>query len=279
MPESRTDGTLLVPIANPETVDRLLDTAIDIARARGTSITAVHVVEVPPQIPLSSGDQVVSKETEQLLDYVAERGADVDVEVETKTRFARDTATGIVGSVEAYDGAAILMGWRGRPRRRDIVLGSFLDRILGESPCDVYVKRIRLPSPSIDSLLVPVAGGPHDELATELAAELAGQHDAEIVLFHVEHPDASDETQAEHERLLQERRELIPADLSVTTKTVQSEHTSGAITDESTSHDLTILGTTRDPFLQRKLVGSVAQGVGRTASGSVIITRKDTASE
>lgn len=271
MNNTSTGGRLLVPIANPETVDRLLDTAIDIAREREIPVTAVYVVEVPPQVPLSEGDQVTPEHVDDLLEYAAQRGTETDVDIDTRLRFARDTATGIVGSVDAYDASALLMGWRGRPRRRDIVLGSFLDRVLGEAPCDVYVKRIKLPRASLESILVPVAGGPHDVLAAELAGTLGSQHGADIVLLHVRPPDGGEHDPAE---LFDERRAVIPDGLSVEERVVERDHVAGTITDETNAHDLVVLGATQDGFLGRKLVGSVAQGVGRTASCSVIVTRK-----
>ena len=52
--ETQTE-TLLVPVANPETAARLLDTAIDIAHGQSMRIVVSHVVEVPPQVPLSEG--------------------------------------------------------------------------------------------------------------------------------------------------------------------------------------------------------------------------------
>lgn len=274
MTSSEDNGSLIVPIANPETVDRLLETAIDIARERSKPIVVVHVVEVPPQVPLSEGEQIMSDEDAQMLEYAAEKIRDADVTLETKLRFARDTATGIVGSVDAYDGDALLMGWHGRPRRRDIVLGSFLDRVLGEASCDVYVQRIKYPRETPESILVPVAGGPHDELGADLAGVIASQHDARVTLLHVEHPNRSDSSHDEHVTLLRNRRERIPNGVTVDERIIEHDHPAGAISDETTEHDLTILGATRDPFLGRKLVGSVAQGVGRSAGSSVIVTRK-----
>jgi len=271
---SQTPGALLVPVANPETVDRLLDTALDVARDRSMAVVAVHVVEVPPQLPLSEGDQLVTEEETRLLEYAEERAAEAGVDVETKMRYARDTATGIVGSVDASDAGALLMGWRGRPRRRDIVLGSFLDRVLGEAPCDIYVQRIKTPRPTPASILVPIAGGPHDELAAELAGTIAAQNGAPVTLLHVEHPETDETSHDEHVALLRERRGRLPDEVTVDERVVESEHVAGAVTDETISHDLTILGATRDPFLDRKLVGSVAQGVGRAAGSSVIVTRK-----
>ena len=267
-------STLLLPIANPDIVDRILDTALDIALEQSMQVTAFHVVRVPDQLPLSAGDQIVSSEIPHLLEYAADRAKEAGIEIRTEVRFSRDTASGIVGSVEAYGGDVLLMGWRGRPRRRDIVLGSFLDRVLGEAKCDVFVKRIKLPTPEIASILVPVCGGPHDELASELAGTLASRHEAEILLFHVAAPDLDEASFQPSETLLEERQDKIPSHVTVNAEIRESDHIAGAITDETVNHDLTILGATREPVLRRKLVGSVAQGVGRSAASSVIVTRK-----
>ncbi len=274
--ETQTE-TLLVPVANPETAARLLDTAIDIAHGQSMRIVVLHVVEVPPQVPLSEGTSLIEDDGEevQVLEDAVEQATDAGVSVESRMRYARDIATGIVGAVDVHDADTLLVGWRGRPRRRDIILGSFLDRILGEAPCDVFVKRIRTPSREIDSILVPVAGGPHCELAVELAGTIASQHDATVHLLHVTHPDADDSTQDDTPALLQNYdSSLSDRHISVESTTLRSDHVAGAITDETVNHDLTILGATRDPFLKRKLVGSVAEGVGRAAASSVILTRK-----
>ena len=277
MTDASTGGTLLVPVANPETADRLLETAIDIARGRAMELLIMHVVEVPAQLPLSSGDRLVDDDGEEqtLLDYASTLAADAGVDADTRIRYARDVATGIVGAVSAHDVSALLMGWHGRPRRRDIVLGSFLDRVIGNAPCDVYVKRIRMPVDEFESILVPIGGGPHDELATELAGTIAGEHDATVKLLHVHRPEVSETDREEGRALLEDRRALLDDELDVTTELVESEHVSGAITDESVDHDLTILGATQDPILKRKLVGSVAQSVGRSAANSVIVTRRN----
>lgn len=271
------DGTLLVPIANPETVDRLMDTALDIARERSMRILAIHVVEVPPQVPLSEGRAVLDANgaEEKLLEYASERIAVADVEGETRMRYARDVATGIVSAVGDSQADTLLLGWRGRPRRRDIVLGGFIDSILADAPCDVFVKRIRSSSPEIGSILVPVSGGPHEELTLDLAGIIAAQHDASVHLVNVLPPNASEEREQQGtSRLSDCATRLGERDLSVETLLVESDHIAGALTDESSNHDLTILGATEKPLLKRKIVGSVAEGVGRSAASSVILARR-----
>ena len=269
-------GILLVPISNPDTRDRLMDTAIDIARERSMRIVVLHVVEVPAQIPLSEGSAVLSEDDaeRQLLSSAAEQAREAGVEVDTRLRYARDVATGIVGAVEEYGADGLLAGWHGRPRRRDIVLGSFLDRLLAEAACDVFVKRIRAPSAEIESVLVPAAGGPHGGLAVELAGAIAAQHGARVHLLHVNSPDAPDPDREETTTLFDDYESLLePFGVEVTTAIVEHDHVAGAITDETQHHDLTVLGASQEPFIKRKLVGSVAEGVGRTAESSVIMVR------
>jgi nucleotide-binding universal stress UspA family protein len=106
------NGTLLVPVANPETAARLLDTAIDIARDQSMRIVVLHVVEVPPQLPLAEGDLLIEDNSAeiQFLDDAVGRATDAGVQVESRIRYARDVATGIVGAVDAYDAESMLVG-------------------------------------------------------------------------------------------------------------------------------------------------------------------------
>ena len=272
---SRHDRTLLVPVANRKTVDRLVDTAVDVARGRSMRVVVIHVVEVPPQLPLSEGDVLVEDDGDErsVLAEAAERLDAAAVPAASRLRYARDVATGIVGAVDDNDADALLMGWRGRPRRRDIVLGSFLDRVLGEAACDVFVERIRGGRRDIDSVLIPVTGGPHSHLAVELAGTIAEQHGAEVHLLHVVAPTATEETRQQARVLLDDSAALLDG-TEVGTGIRESDHVAGAITDETAGHDLTVLGATEEPFLRRKLVGSVAEGVGRAAASSVILTRR-----
>ncbi|MFC7114094.1 universal stress protein [Natronoarchaeum sp. GCM10025703] len=74
--------------------------------------------------------------------------------------------------------------------------------------------------------------------------------------------------------MLRESATILPEDVDVDTAILRNDHVGGAITDETAKHDLTILGATRAPFLRRKLVGSIAEGVGRSAASEVIIVRR-----
>ena len=271
---SSTDGTLLVPIANTETAERLIDTAADLARDHSYRILVVYVVEVPAQLPLTEGDRLVDDEDEAALAYAVDLAEEAGVPIESRTRYARDVATGIVGGVDEHDVDLLLMGWRGRPPRRNIVLGSYLDKVLQEAPCDVLVKRIQTPQPAADSVLVPVADGPHNEFATEIAGSVARQQGASVHLLHVVDSDASDDEREEGERLLADAEETLADGFVVTRELVESDHVAGAITDATAEHDLTVVGATQKSALRERFLGSVSEAVGRNAAGTVVLAQR-----
>ncbi|MEY7847793.1 universal stress protein [Natrarchaeobius sp. A-rgal3] len=269
------DGTLLVPVANAETATRQLDTAIDLATDRSYRILLLYVLEVPPQLSLQDGRRyLLEDETEQLLADAAGRVESAGVPVESRIRIARDVATGIVGGAEAYDANAILLGWRGRPPREDVILGSYLDTVLRNAPCDVLVKRVKTPTPAIDSVLVAVAGGPHDGYAAEAAGAIARRNDASVTLLHVVDPDDTDLPGDEAQGVLEDTADSFARVDSVERTVLESADVAGTITDQTAHHDLTVLGVSRGGLIQRRLLGSISEAVGRHAAGTVILAKR-----
>lgn len=60
---------------------------------------------------------------------------------------------------------------------------------------------------------------------------------------------------------------LSDIDISVEPTTLRGDHVAGAITDETTNHDLTVLGATRGLFLKQNSSGQLR---GRRTSGCEI---------
>ncbi len=177
---------LLVPVANPETADRLLDTAVDLAADRDLELLVLSVVTVPMQLSLSQArTSLETDDREQLVDDAVDRVRGYGVDASGRIRFARSVASGICGVATDADAEAVLLGWRGQPRRRDVVLGSHIDAVLEEAPSDVLVERIDRDRESVSSVLVPVAGGPNTRLAASIAGSLARTHDARAELLTV----------------------------------------------------------------------------------------------
>ncbi|AGB39387.1 universal stress protein [Natronococcus occultus] len=272
---SSAEGTLLVPVANAETAERQLGTAIDVATDRSYRILFVYVLAVPPQLSLQDGYRyLLEDETEAMLDDAVQAVDAQGVPVDRRIRMARGVATGIVGAAEKYDAEAVLLGWRGRPPRENVVLGSHLDTVLRDAGRDVLVQRIQTPRPDVESVLVPVVGGPHDEFAAEAGASIARANDAAATLLHVLESEDSELSREEARAVLAERAGAFEDVDQVERELLEADDVAGAITDRTVEHDLTVLGVSRGGFLERKLLGTISEGVGRHAAGTIVLAKR-----
>ena len=267
------EGELLVPIANPESVDQLMRTAVDLANDRDVGIRVMSVVTVPQQTPLSEGRKFVGEEREVLdeaIDFADE--LDPDVPVSGTIRIGHDVAQAILNTVEQHDPELVLMGWRGRGRRADYVLGSNVDEVVTNARCDVLVERVRYDEAggTVDTILVPTAGGPHAAFAAEIAGAIARPNDARIDVVYV----GTGDEDADRE-VLDEAAGALPEDLAVETRLLEGDDVASAIVDASADYDLTIIGASRESLLQQLVFGAIPEAVGRRAKSTVIMAKRD----
>lgn len=270
-PASDRDQRLLVPIANPASVEQLMRTALDLAADRNASIEVMSVVTVPQQTPLSEGRQFVDEERKvlnQALEFANEEQPDIPVS--GKIRIGHDVAQAILNTIEQDDADLVLMGWRGRGRRRDYVLGSNVDTVVTQARCDVLVERIG-PAGAVEAILLPTAGGPHASFAGDIARAIARPNDARVDVIHVVNPgmpaakrpqEMLDETAAEFE------------DVDVTTQMLEGRDVVETIIEQSADYDLTIIGATREGLLQQLIFGGIPEAVGRRARCTVIMAKR-----
>jgi amino acid transporter/nucleotide-binding universal stress UspA family protein len=261
---------LLVPIANPASVEQLMRTAIDLARDREATIRVMSVVEIPQQTPLSEGRQFVQHEREVLDEAIAFAGERApDVPVSGTIRIGHDISKAILNTVEQRDSDLVLMGWRGRGRRRDFVLGSNVDRVVTGARCDVLVERMG-GNGEVGSILVPTAGGPHTVLAAETAAAIARATGATVEVVHVLTRGADER---DPEAVVPPAAIEALEGVEFTVSLVRGGNVVDAIVEASEGYDLTVVGASREGLLQQLVFGAIPEEVGRRAHGTVIMAK------
>ncbi|MFA9516991.1 amino acid permease [Halopenitus sp. H-Gu1] len=266
---SSRDQRLLVPIANPESVEQLMRTAFDLAEERDADIEVVSVVTVPQQTPLSEGRQFVSEEREVIdsaLEFAAEERPDIPVS--GKIRIGHDVSRAILNTIEQDNIDIVLMGWRGRGRRADYVLGSNVDQIVTQARCDVLVERMG-PTGEVNSILVPTAGGPHAEFAAEIAHAIAVPNEARVEVLYI-----STTTDENGDTVLEETAAILDG-VDTDTTLVENGDIVKEIVDRSGGHDITIMGASRESLLEQLVFGAIPEEVGRRAKNTVIMAKRD----
>jgi len=268
-------GTIVVPVANPDHARQLVRTAIGVARDRDAALLLLGVVTVPRQTPLEEGRKFVDERWEVVGAATAYAESEApDVPVSGTVKIGHDVAQAILNTIEQVEAEAVLMGWRGRSRTAEFVLGSNLDRVITRARCDVLVEKVAGPlTDRIRSILVPMAGGPHAELAAEVAGSLARSLEANVHLVTVVSPGAdADEREGAADRLARTRERL--AGTPVDTRLLEGEDIARALLAEAAGHDLTVLGATREGLLQQLVFGSVPETVAARLKGQVIMAKR-----
>ncbi|MEF8840271.1 MAG: universal stress protein [Haloarculaceae archaeon] len=287
MPTTRADGPVLVAVENPAHVQQLVRTAGDLARDGPGRVRLVTVVAKPRDSPFGVfADETIRREFAGDSHELVQRAeTPPGVTVEREVVVARSVAGGILSAVEETDPTALVVGWQGRSRRSDALLGTTVDRLVERAPCDLYVERVGREADGVDSVLLPVAGGPHVRAAATAARAIADRNDAPVHVLSVETPgsEGADGYVTEARELLGtvvERREAgesgavgTGTHAPVETGTVRAEDVTDALVAAAADHDVVVLGATRQGPLRGRLVGSVPRRIVERTDATVIIAR------
>jgi nucleotide-binding universal stress UspA family protein len=189
-------------------------------------------------------------------------------------RIGHNAASAILNTVIQHDSDAVVLGWKGRrTQRRDVVLGTNVDRIVKEADCDVFVEKFGLrASGEVDSVLLPIAGGPHATLAVETAGAIAARTGATVHAVYVVPSDATDEERTQATTMLATATEALSS--PVETRVLTNDDVVTALVDESANHDLTVIGATREGVFQKFIFGTIPETVAERAPATVIMTKR-----
>jgi len=258
---------VMVPLANPEHERDLIELASTIAKERGGTVVATHIITVPDQTALERArDRAdeIDETSKFLLDRAREDAETFGVEVETHTILSHRSYEGIFDAARTHDADLVVMGWspgaHGAPGR---VEGT-MDELVHTLPCDMLVMKDRGFDPS--RIVVPTAGGPDSELAAEVAALLRLTNDAEVRVLHV--ADDVDAGEAFLEEWAAEN-DLTDAELVVRTGDVEA-----AIETEAADATMLVIGATERGLLSRLVRGTLVLDVVNDVECSVLLAER-----
>ena len=274
---------VLVPIANPATVDRLIELAADIAHERDGQIVVLRVVEVPEQLPPTMEDQSLEREA-PLLERARQVALARGVGVTTLVRIGHSASRAILETAAERSCDVVLLGWKGYTSTARRILGEVTDDVLRLARCDVILVRFVGDAPP-ERLLLSTRGSAHDVRIERYAGGIARARGGSITIAAVVPETAPPEKiQSEENRLAEETRRLrgvgaeeAPAGeappVPVEARVIRHRAVSGGILDASLDHDAIVLGATGQGFGRVVLLGSVPEEVARNAERTVIMVK------
>lgn len=258
---------ILVPVANPAIARKLVRLAELIASKRDGEIIVMNTVTIPLQTPITAR----LKDIESAKDTVSQIVSEISVPAGGVVKVGHYAHEAILNVVEEVEPDLLIMGWRGRTFRKDVVLGSTIDPVMVKAKCDVLIVRFQ-PGKELTTfrrILIPTAGGPHARLACEVAKDII-RGDHEIKLLYVgKHED--DRKKAEN--AFKEAMEVLEG-LNVTSEFAVSPDPAGRIAEEAENYDAILIGASERPFIENFLLGLFPEKIVSRTSKTVAMTRK-----
>ncbi|HEY7462989.1 MAG TPA: glucosyl-3-phosphoglycerate synthase [Candidatus Limnocylindria bacterium] len=280
---------ILLPLANPRTARDLVRIGSGVSGGRPTEITALGIVEVPEGVSLSEG-ATQARTARRLLQRVLDFGDEEGVEIRTMVRIGRRASDGVIEAVGEEGTDLVIFGWGGPPSaaaaaraeaergaaKAAPVFSPTIDAVVRESPCDIAVVKQRGVE-QVRSILVPVRGGPHAELAMRLARDLGKRFGASVAVLHVVPKGIGARAVQREEEALE--RFVAEHGGGRKVRGILREATSvrTAIIREAAQHDLVVMGASAQPANAapdgRYLFGTVADAVASRAKPTVIVVK------
>ncbi len=136
------DNLILVPISGAVVDERALDIAILMARRYHSTVTAIHVVEVPQQLPLEAEMGSEVERGDEILRAATEIAAQYGYELEVELLQARAAGPAIVDEALGRNARLIVMGAIIRHRGGEVTPGrTTIPYVLKNAPCEVVICR------------------------------------------------------------------------------------------------------------------------------------------
>ncbi len=167
---------ILVPVANPNTEDNLLQLALILAKSAGGTLLPLHIIS-DQQRPIPPG----AKAQQQQLLALAEQVAHAAVTpVEAIGRVDNSVGLGIVRTADERDASLIICGWKGYSTYQENFFGGMIDMVVGLATIPVLITRFPQPIQNTERVLLAVGEMDLDSWAFRQTFSLAQSLSAEL---------------------------------------------------------------------------------------------------
>ena len=266
---------VIVPIANPATVEQLVSLAAAIAKPMEGELVLLRVVLVPEQISPSAEHAQVEREQE-ILDLARHKAIELDVPTTSLVRVGHDAARAILETARERHADLIVIGWKGQASKTRHILGEVTDVVVNNARTDIMLAKL-VGDETPKNLLLPTAGGDHAIRAEEFAGYLAKAQGGSLTLCTVLEPDASDEWRiSETERLNAARDRVMESTelTEVSVEMIQHRDVSEGIVAAGQNHDAIVVGAAGQSFSRQVLFGSIPEEIARDSERTVIVVKR-----
>jgi uncharacterized hydrophobic protein (TIGR00271 family) len=293
---------ILVPLAAGEQRNALLELAVALGKELKGEVLPLQVIPVADPMAMEEGRRI-ARERNTLFRWSTRLASRAGVISYPITRLARTVAEGIVDTASEEECDLLLLPWAIVEGDTSASMGSVLDPVIMQSPCDTAVMAYRHSAQqepageiergkglAIESILVPTAGGPHAPLAIGLALVLARHYGSKVRAVYVAGLSASQAEVLEGEQRIQDTftmmkekaasalRQDEDSDLmqgiEIESKVIRAGDVVEGIALASQEADLAFIGASEESMIDQVLFGNLPRQVASECKTPVIMVRR-----
>jgi APA family basic amino acid/polyamine antiporter len=261
---------VMVAVANPDNAAQLVQSTYRLCGAKNAQVELLHMVHVPDLVSLADAKKYTQPGKEALVEAMLYLS--MHFPINTTIRYCRNIARGIVSAIRQKKTKMLVLGWHGRPSTHIFNLGSTIDPIIEQAPCNVVILKDCHGNKEFKSVLVPLAGGPNGRFALEIASILANPDGGKITAFTVD----TGKSVFDLDTYLMEQINLLKLPRhQFQTKTTRAKTPLNAILEEAQNYDLVVIGTTNRPLIYQIATQSIPEKIALRCGKPTVIVKSD----
>ncbi len=260
---------IMVAVANPANASQLIQSTFRLCGAKDAHLELIHMVPVPDQVSLHDAEKYTQPGKEGIFEVMLSLA--MHFPISSTIRYCRNVARGIVSAIREKKTKMLVLGWHGVRDIGIFNLGSKIDPIIEQSPCNVVVLKDCGGNKVFKSALVPIAGGPNGALALEIASILTAPDEGTVTAFCVD----TGRGPVDFDAFLDNHKKFDIPRANLKTKTVKAKSAVKAILKEAKNYDLVVLGTTQKPLLRQMGRMSLPEKIAIRTPKPVVMVKSD----
>jgi len=270
LPIRRPRYRILLPIEDFDRVE-LVDFGSLVAKVEDAELTLLHVIEVPPALPIDAIDRLYVSEVRWNLSKLRRRAEELGVVATARVEVSHKVVDAILDNIREDETDLLILGWKGGWRKGRI-LGTNVDRFVQEAPCDVVVFKSSGLKPKLERILVLNAPEWHVSYATGYAILLAKKHRAKITILSAVQTDRELEKERGYSARLAEMCRT--HGVAFEEKFVKIRNTVDTVVEEAKNYDLLAVGASSEWRLTQFAFGPMQDQIARRTETPTLMVRK-----
>ena len=265
---------ILVPIANPGTIQNLIRIAAAIAREKDGELLLLKVVKLPNQIPLTSYDDSMLEQQQLELNQARRFAEGEGVPAHALIRIGYSIPRAILETSSQHHCNLTVIGWKGSTTSQQRILGNITDTIVTHAETDIILVKFMDDNP-IERILLPTAGGEHAKCAEQYAHAIVHAIEGQLTPCQVIRNNATEEElqQGRNNLAASLKRLRSKENIRLSDELVRSENVVEGIIDAAESYDAIMIGAAGQSLYPQLLFGSIPETIAKRSTKTVIMVK------